>query len=248
MENNDNTIIPTVNLVFDNDKLPIISNIQHDTNFIYTDESFATKTPNDLFIQEQQQHYESYTFGSLMTDPLSLTHTIDTTNTDHHTSYIFDNPTPQTSKHIPLTDHISTAIDPTQSNGLYEFQINTQIQNDSGANRSVTNLISLLHNFKTIDPYPIGGVNSQTPAIYCTGFGHLKWYSEDKQVIQIPCYYCAESSGTIISPTDIVYTHMDNFKGWQMTTNIDSKTGTFILIARDGINHIKYPTFMRNNL
>ena len=33
-----------------------------------------------------------------------------------------------------------------------------------------------------------------------------------------------------------------------MTTNIDSKTGTFTLLARDGVSHIKYPTFMRNNL
>ena len=133
-------------------------------------------------------------------------------------------------------------------NGIYELQINTHIQNDSGANRSVTNLISLLHNFKTIDPYPISGVNSKSPAIVCTGFGFLKWYSENKQLILIPCYYCAQASGTIISPTDIVYSHLDTFCGWQMTTNVDTKKGTFTLLARDGINHIKYPTFMRNNL
>ena len=71
-----------VNLVFDNDKLPNISNIQHDTNFIYTDESFTTKTPEDLFIPEQKQPHDSYTFGSLMTDPLRIEHTIVNTNTD----------------------------------------------------------------------------------------------------------------------------------------------------------------------
>ena len=84
--------------------------------------------------------------------------------------------------------------------------------------------------------------------IFCTGFGYLKWFSEQKQLILIPCYYSAEASGTIISSTDIIYSHMDNFKGWQMTTDLDPKTCTFILLASDGANHIKYPTFMHNNL
>ena len=196
-------------------------------------------------------HDNYHTYGSIMTDNLRVQYNKIDNNETPNTSYILPKSVPkdstQSSNIMHLHDHISTAFDSTHQ-GLYKFQINTQIQNDSGANRSVTNLLSLLHNFKEIDPYPIGGVNSETPAIYCTGFGYLKWHSEDKQLIQVPCYYCAEASGTIISPTDIVYTHMDNFKGWQMTTNIDTKTGTFILIARDGVNHIKYPTFMKNNL
>ena len=113
MENNYNTNIPMVNLVFGNDKLPIISNIQHDNKFIYTDETFTSKTPEDLFIQEQQQQNKSYTFGSLMTDPLHIEHPLDYKNIDYNTTYIFDTPNLQTSKNIALTDHISTAIDPT---------------------------------------------------------------------------------------------------------------------------------------
>ena len=33
-----------------------------------------------------------------------------------------------------------------------------------------------------------------------------------------------------------------------MTTNIDEANGTFILLACDGVNHITYPTHMKNNL
>ena len=33
-----------------------------------------------------------------------------------------------------------------------------------------------------------------------------------------------------------------------MITDIDTRTGSFTLIARDGINHFTYPTFMRKNL
>ena len=83
----------------------------------------------------------------------------------------------------------------------------------------------------------------------CTGFGYLHWQSPNKQMIMIPCYFCSESSSTIISPTDIVLSHVDKFKGWQMNVNIDNSSGTFtLLVARDGINHISYPTFMRNKL
>ena len=244
---NDNTKIPTVNLVFDTDKLPITSTTAtHNNNFLYIDNNYYVKSPDEIFVNQTTNTCHS--FGSIMTDNLRKQHTQHDKFDQHLTTYTLSNPNTKSTQQVNLLDYISTTIDRTPHNGLYEFQINTQIQNDSGANRSVTNLISLLHNFKEIDPYPIGGVNSETPAIYCTGLGYLKWYSEDKQLIQVPCYYCAEASGTIISPTDIVYTHLDNFTGWQMTTNIDTKTGTFILIARDGINHIKYPTFMRNNL
>ena len=64
----------------------------------------------------------------------------------------------------------------------------------------------------------------------------------------VPCYYYSEASGTIISPTDIILSHVDKFKGWRMATNIDTSSGTFTLLSRDGINHVSYPTFMRNNL
>ena len=42
--------------------------------------------------------------------------------------------------------------------------------------------------------------------------------------------------------------HLDKFTGWQMTTHVEKASGTFILLACDGVNHITYPTHMKNNL
>ena len=132
--------------------------------------------------------------------------------------------------------------------GIYRIQLQHENQNDGGANRSVTNCRHILHNFKIINPCPIGGVNNSTPAIYCTGYGYIKWFSPSKYLVLIPCYFSAQASGTIISPTDIVSSHIDVFSGWQMTTNVDDLTGLFTLLARDGVSHIRFPTFVKNNL
>ena len=112
------------------------------------------------------------------------------------------------------------------------------MQNDSGANRSVTNCRNILIHYKSNDPYPINGINCNEPAIHCTGFGYIPWRSTTGDTFLIPCYYCSQATGTIISPTDIVFSHLDKFVGWQMTTNIDTSSGTFIPLARDGVNHI----------
>ena len=122
------------------------------------------------------------------------------------------------------------------------------MQNDGGANRSVTNCKHVLIHYKSIEPYPINGINNNEPAIHCTGFGYIPWKSTSYDTLLIPCYYCLQATGTIISPTDIVFSHLDKFVGWQMTTNIDTSSGNFILLARDGVNHISYPAHMKNNL
>ena len=122
------------------------------------------------------------------------------------------------------------------------------MQNDGGANRSVTNCKHILIHYKSIEPYPINGINNNEPAIHCTGFGYIPWKSTSYDTLLIPCYYCLQATGTIISPTDIVFSHLDKFVGWQMTTNIDTSSGNFILLARDGVNHISYPAHMKNNL
>ena len=76
--------------------------------------------------------------------------------------------------HNNRENYISSSIKSNNLNGLYELQVDIQIHDDSGPNYSVTNLISLLHNFKVIDLSPIAGVNSNSPAIFCTGFGYLR--------------------------------------------------------------------------
>ena len=75
------------------------------------------------------------------------------------------------------------------------------MQNDTGVNRSVTNNMNLLHNYKPIDPYSIGGVKADDVAIVCTGFGFLHWQSKEGRVLHIKSLYCKDVDGTIISPT-----------------------------------------------
>ena len=61
--------------------------------------------------------------------------------------------------------------------------------------------------------------------------GYIPWYSEDDNMILIPCYYCREVKETIISPTDIVQYHIDKYSGWIMRADVDRKMGEFQLIA-----------------
>ena len=64
---------------------------------------------------------------------------------------------------------VSAAI---ANNAIYSTTINTA-QNDSGANRSVTNNKQLLVHYKAIRPYAIKGINDNSAAIHCTGIGYL---------------------------------------------------------------------------
>ena len=251
IEYNDNAIVlPQVNLVFEQDALPIFSDqLNHNNIYTYQDTSGHELDHTNIFVPIHETVPTSIVHGHIISDSIFPQHPdIQKLTTIPQTSYICGPPSHPCIHDTTLESHISAMINSTNNNGLYELNINTHVQNDSGANRSVTNLISLLHDYRQIEPYPIAGVNSDAPAIYCTGFGYLKWYSKDRELILVPCYYCENASGTIISPTDIVYSHRDNFIGWQMTTNLDNKSGTFMLLARDGVNHIRYPTFMRNNL
>ena len=143
---------------------------------------------------------------------------------------------------------INTAIQ--GSNGLYRVRVDTtpKLQNDGGANRSVTSMKNLLLNFQHIKPYPIGGVNDNETAITCTGYGYLPWQSDSGDITLIKTYYCPDVRGTIISPTDIVMTHKERFIGWDLTTDCDAGLGEFRLRARDGVSHISFDTYMENNL
>ena len=139
---------------------------------------------------------------------------------------------------------IASAI---SNNGIYRTILNTA-QNDSGANRSVTNQKNLLVHYKDIQPYAIKGVNEEVPAIHCTGVGYLPWKADTGEVILIRCLYCKQSSGTIISPSDVNYQYKDRYDGWTLETNFDSKHGQLVFNARDGINHLAFTAYSDNNL
>ena len=141
-------------------------------------------------------------------------------------------------------DKIATAIN---NNGIYRAQV-MDAQNDGGANRTVTNNKNLLIHFESIPPYPINGVSSEAPAIHCTGKGYIPWRSNKGDIILVRSLYCAEASGAIISPNDVVTQYQQHYTGWNMTTNFDSRNGTLQLIARDDIHHLQFNAYEENKL
>ncbi len=153
-----------------------------------------------------------------------------------------------------LEDTISTILND-DTPGIYKVQLQlptntttTSVQNDGGANRSVTNQKHLLHNYKDIKPYPIGGVKDGEPAIYCTGRGFLPWQASDGETIMVRCYYSQDVGGTIFSPTDIVIQHKERYNAWNMHADVENGKGIFTLLSKDGVNHSTFDTYMENNL
>ena len=141
-------------------------------------------------------------------------------------------------------DKINSAI---VKNAIHKVELATA-QNDSGANRSVTNQKGLLVNFKPIKPYAINGVQEGTPAIYCTGIGLLPWRADTGEVLLINCLYCKQASGTIISPSDVNMQYRDKYDGWTLETKYDSKYGQLTFNSRDGVNHLVFSAYSDNNL
>lgn len=134
-----------------------------------------------------------------------------------------------------------------QLNGIYRVSINPA-QSDTGANRSCTGSKHLLVNFQPIAPYPVNGVNSDGPAIHCTGVGYLPWKGSDNNMLLIRCLYSKDMQGTIISPNDVVSQYINRFSGYDISTDFDSKQGECKFIARDGCSHVCFSTYMENNL
>ena len=147
---------------------------------------------------------------------------------------------------LKLDNKIQNAI---KDNGLYRVRIDTtnKIQKDSGANRSVTSMKHHLIDFQPINKYPIGGVNENGPAIYCTGKGYLPWELDNGEIVLVKCFYCKDVDTTIISPTDIVVSNCKRFTGWDMLVDCNEGVGKFRLRSRDGINQVTFNSNMENN-
>ena len=98
------------------------------------------------------------------------------------------------------------------------------LQAESGANRSVTNNISILRDIKQIKPHYIGGIGS---GITCTALGNYYMTANDGTTIKVPMLYSSQSSETIISPHDICDSHKYYS---QFTKECDTNTGKGSLI------------------
>ena len=129
--------------------------------------------------------------------------------------------------------------------GIYRGML--RMQDDSGANRSVTNCKSLLVAYQDIQPYAIGGVKDGDPAIHCTGMGYLPWYSDDDELFLVRCYYCAQVAGTIMSPNDFVTQYQERFHGWNFHANMRTGQGQLTLLSDNG-DHSLFTSYKENNL
>jgi hypothetical protein len=122
-----------------------------------------------------------------------------------------------------------------------------KIHIDGGANRSLTNDITLLHDFKYIKKYAMNGINSDSPALYCTGVGLLPWKAPNGDILFVKCYYSADAADTILSPTDIVITDLTDFNAWTQHSNVDTGKG-YIRFHRRDQDHLTYPLYSQNGL
>jgi dUTP pyrophosphatase len=240
--------------------LPIIHNVENDIDLSSIDSSQSQPyrtdgiDPDDMHdvLQDTIKHLSGLTDWQPNLNTIIEESTYDLTQVNDHVSLTPSTPS-RTSRHKASYDQrqqdlhhkkIAQAID---RNGIYRVNIQTA-QNDGGANRSVTSSKDLLLHFETITNYGINGVKEGEAAIICTGRGFLPWRANSGEIILIRCLYCAEASGTILSPSDINSQYSDRYSGWTMTTDHDSKTGIFKLLSRDGINHLEFTSYSENNL
>ena len=106
--------------------------------------------------------------GSVISESIDVNYTHPSTSV-LQTSYIYTPPI-QTNTFTPIEDYITSSIKSTNNTGMYELSIITHVQNGSGANRWIKNLLTLLHEYQEIQLYLIAGVNPDKLAIYCTRF------------------------------------------------------------------------------
>ena len=121
-------------------------------------------------------------------------------------------------------------------------------QNDIGANTSVTNNKSSILLYRDIDPYSVGGVQKDDPAIICTGKGYIPWECKSGENLLVPIYYCAEADGTIISPNSIQQFYSKTYNGFHLFCDCDNKKGQLKFYNRNGIDHAIFDAYSTNNL
>lgn len=123
------------------------------------------------------------------------------------------------------------------------------IQNDSGANRIVTDDMTSLRNVQIIDPIPMGGCNkNDEAAITCTAVGQLPIRTIDGQELLTKAYYSAEVDGTIISPTAMVKQHLTSYHAWLKYCDCDNKEGTLKIIGRNNLPTLSFKIYCHNDL
>ena len=154
-------------------------------------------------------------------------------------------PPPEPPDQKPIITHESDNI----ASQINKSKATPHIQNDSGANRIVTDNMSSLRNVQVIEPIPMGGCNKHDEAaITCTAIGQLPIRTTDGQEILTKAYYSAEVDGTIISPTAMVKQHIKSYHAWLKYADCDNKEGTLKLIGRDNVPTLCFKIYCHNDL
>jgi dUTP pyrophosphatase len=152
------------------------------------------------------------------------------------------------------TQHDSFWIPPkpniqNNSNASIKQLSSSQIQqSDSGANRVVTDDITILHDVTFIPDYPMGGCNKDDVAIICTAIGYMNIYDMDNKPLRIKAYFSKDVDGTIVSPTAIVRQHNNIFNGWNQYSDCENNTGYIAILGRDKNPTMKFALTCINDL
>jgi len=76
----------------------------------------------------------------------------------------------------------------------------------------------------------------------------LPWHSDKGDILYVPCYFCENAAETIISPTDVVLSHLHLYTGWAQFAHVTTSRGKGTFYSIDGINHMSYTLTMKNGL
>jgi hypothetical protein len=121
------------------------------------------------------------------------------------------------------------------------------VQADSGANRAITDDISILHNARQmLKPYPVGSIDAATK-LYCTAIGELHLCTKEGRIEKFPCLYSAQSAGTVISP-DNKCTTSPYLTRWEQLSDTLSGKGLIRFRNRHDSIVATLPTFRKNGL
>jgi hypothetical protein len=78
--------------------------------------------------------------------------------------------------------------------------------------------------------------------------GYIPWVADTAKTVFVKCYYSKNAAETILSPTDIVATHITDIHAWGQHCNLDTGQGWIKLYYRNGDHPITYTMTNINNL
>ena len=114
-----------------------------------------------------------------------------------------------------------------------KIEIRFKLHHDSGANRSITNNLSLLHDVEDIPPCIMQGANAEHGSITAKKKGTMQLHCTDDSHISVPMYYTEDVEGTIVSPTDVCLQNSHLYHSWNKTCNVKTGYGKLIFSSSE---------------